>query len=154
MIGIDPDKPIAPILDQKQRDAQVKTNKNQFQDVFQQAMDSVKTDHQKVESPPFVSDIRPVQFETAAEPSANLIADRVGQLIDTMETYQRQLSDAGTTLREMESTMEKIAQQSESLSAISKGMEMEDDLRAIVNQSLALSSKEVARYKSGHYNDA
>jgi hypothetical protein len=153
MIGIDPEKSVSPIVDRKRVESQQKTEKNAFQNFFQQAVDSAKTENTQIASTPFISDIRPVQFETQVAPSTNLIVDQVGQLIDTMEAYQQKLIDNNATLKDIEPVIDKLTNQSESLSAISKDAGMEGDLKSIVDQSLLLSLKEIAQYKSGQYND-
>jgi hypothetical protein len=153
MIHIDPEKSVSPIVDRKKVESQQKTGKNAFQNFFQQAVGSAKTEESQIESTPFISEIRPVQFETQTAPSTNLIVDRVGHLIDSMEAYQQKLIENGATLKDIEPFIDKLASQSDSLSAISNDSGMEDDLKSIVNQSLLLSSKEIARYKSGQYND-
>jgi hypothetical protein len=43
--------------------------------------------------------------------------------------------------------------QSEALARLSEKMDASDDLKVIVNQSLMLSSMEIARYYDGHYVD-
>jgi hypothetical protein len=153
MIGIDPEKSVSPIVDRKRVENQQKTEKNAFQNFFQQAVGSAQTENSQITSTPFISDIRPVQFETQVAPSTNLIVDQVGQLIDTMEAYQQKLIDNSATLKDIDPIIDKLTSQSESLSAISKDAKMEDDLKSIVDQSLMLSLKEIAQYKSGQYND-
>ena len=153
MIGIDPEKSVSPIVDRKRVENQQKTEKNAFQNFFQQAVGSAQTENSQITSTPFISDIRPVQFETQVAPSTNLIVDQVGQLIDTMEAYRQKLIDNSATLKDIDPVIDKLTSQSESLSAISKDAKMEDDLKSIVDQSLMLSLKEIAQYKSGQYND-
>ena len=153
MIGIDPDKIILPVSDQKKVANQQKTEKNEFQNVFKQAVNSTKTEDNAVVSTPYASDIRPAQFETQTASSTNMIVGQIDQLMVTMETYQQRLLESDATLKDIEPIVEKIAKQSEFLSAISQETKMEDDLKTIVNQSLSLSSKEIARYRNGHYND-
>ena len=153
MTGIDPDKILSPITDQKKVQSRQKTDKNEFQNYFQQAIGSATTENSNVESAPFISDIRPVQFDLMAGQSPSTIVDQVARLIDTMESYQRQLNESSATLKDIDPIIEKLARQRDSLSAISQNADVEDELKAIVSQSLSLSTKEVARFKSGHYND-
>ena len=153
MIGIDPEKSVPHIVERKKVENQQKTGKNEFQNIFQQAVGSAKTENTQTESTPFISEIRPAQFETQAEPSTNMIANQVGLLIDTMEAYQQKLIESGVTLKDIEPFIEKMNIQSESLSEISKDAGMGDDLKSIVNQSLSLSAVEITRYNSGQYND-
>ncbi len=154
MIGFDPDKLVSPLMDQKKVENQSKTDNTEFRTFFQQAVGSEKTGKNDVASVAFVSDIRPAQFEAQEEPSTTMIADQVDQLVDTMETYQRQLMTHDATLKDIQPILEKIAEQSEALSAISKQTDINDNLKAIVDQSVSLSSQEIIRFNSGHYNDA
>ena len=153
MIGIDPDKIILPVTDQNKVASSKRTDKNNFQDLFKQVAKSAETENTAVVSTPYTSEIRPAQFETQAVSSTTMIVDQIDHLMTTMEAYQRRLMESDATLKDIEPIVEKIAKQSESLSVIAQKTEMENDLETIVNQSLSLSSKEIARYRSGHYND-
>jgi hypothetical protein len=153
MIEFDPDKSIPSIVDQKKVENKQRTGKNEFQEIFQQAVDSVKTENTNVESTPYISEIRPVQFETQAESSTSQIVDQVDALLHSMEDYQQVLMNRDATLKDIEPIIDRIGKQSASLSGISQDMGLDDDLKSLVNQSLSLSLQEIARYKSGHYND-
>ena len=82
-----------------------------------------------------------------------MIVDRVQQLIDTMGVYQQKLTDSGATLKDIQSLVQKMATQSESLSATSNAVEGQKSLKTIVNHSLTLASMEIAKFNSGYYND-
>jgi hypothetical protein len=70
-----------------------------------------------------------------------------------MADYQRKLIENGATLKEIQAVVDKMASQNESLSAISGAIGEKERLATIVNQSLMLSSMEIAKYNSGFYND-
>ena len=153
MVTIDPDKPIQPIKGTKSATGQSKTEKGAFDAVFQQAIDTTSIKPAKTESTAFVSDIRPAHFATEPQPSANMVVDRVERLIDTMADYQSKLIENGATLKDMHGLVQQMASQSESLAAISDSVDQTDSLKRIVNQSLMMSSMEIAKYNGGHYND-
>ena len=152
MVTIDPDKPIQPIAGTKADSGQSKTQEGAFDAVFQQAIERKTVKPAKTESTAFVSEIRPVQF-TVSQSSASMVADRVERLIDTMADYQSKLIENGATLKDMHGLVQQMASQSESLAAISDSIEQTDGLKSIVNQSLMMSSMEIAKYNGGFYND-
>jgi DNA anti-recombination protein RmuC len=82
-----------------------------------------------------------------------MIVERVQRLIDTMGVYQQKLIDHGATLKDMQTLVQKMTSQSESLSATSNTVEGQEGLKTIVNQSLTLASMEIAKFNSGYYND-
>jgi hypothetical protein len=63
------------------------------------------------------------------------------------------LGESGATLKEIQPLMERMASHNERLGAIANAAGDQKDLGTIVDQSLMLSSMEIAKYKSGLYND-
>lgn len=153
MVTIDPEKPILTITEHKKAENRSHAQKGEFDAIFRQAVDSTKGKGVEIESTSFISQIRPAQFTTESMPSANTIVDRVQQLIDTMGAYQQKLIDSGATLKEIQTLVEKMASQSESLGAASSVVEGQESLKTIVNQSLTLASMEIGKFNSGYYND-
>lgn len=153
MVTIHPNKSIANIAEPKVAEGVSKTQKGEFDAIFRQTVDSKPIKSAKTESTPFISDLRPAQFTTESSPSTSMVVDRVSRLIDTMADYQHKLIENGATLKDIQAVVDKMVSQNESLSAISGAMEKEESLGTIVNQSLMLSSMEIAKYNSGFYND-
>lgn len=153
MVTIDPDKSISAITELKKSKALEKTGTREFDAIFRQAIDIKGAEYVQMESTSSIADIRPAQFETQKTPSASMIVDQVRHLLDTMEAYQQKMIENGATLKEIEPLMDQLAGQSETLTAISKDVGEDDDLKTIINKSLMLSSVEIARFRSGIYND-
>jgi len=153
MVTIDPNKPILNTGEHNRAESQSNVKKGGFDAIFRQAVDSIEFKGAKKESAPFLSEIRPAQFPSESLPSANMIVDRAQQLIDTMGVYQQKLTDSGATLKDIQSLVQKMATQSESLSATSNAVEGQKSLKTIVNHSLTLASMEIAKFNSGFYND-
>ena len=153
MVTIDPNKPILNTGEHNRTQSQSNVKKGGFDAIFRQAVDSTEFKGAKTESAPFLSEIRPAQFSSESLPSANMIVDRVQQLIDTMGVYQQKLTDSGATLKDIQSLVQKMATQSESINVTSNAMEGQARLKTIVNQSLTLTSMEIAKFNSGYYND-
>jgi len=153
MVTIDPDKSISAITGPKKGQQQEKTDNHEFAAVFRQAADTQCPEPAQPEPASSVSDIRPVQFENKVMPATNAIVDHVQQLLDTMEAYQQKLTESSATLKTIQPLVDKIAFQSETLAAKAKEAVGVDDLQTIVDQSLTLSSLEIARFRSGQYID-
>lgn len=153
MTTIDPDKLIQPISGPKAVNGRSKPQEGDFKAVFQQAIDTPTIKPAKAESAVFVSDVRPAQFAAQPQPSTNMVVDRVQRLIDTMAEYQNKLIENGATLKDMHGLVQQMASHSESLAAAMEEMGESENLKAIVNQSLMLSSMEIAKYNGGSYID-
>jgi len=153
MVTIDPEKPILNIMEHKKAENRSPVKKGEFDAIFRQAVDSKEGKDVKIESTPFNSQIRPAQFATESLPATNMVMNRVQQLIDTMGVYQQKLIDSGATLKDIQTLIEKMTSQSESLGATSSAAEGQESLKKIVNQSLTLASIEIAKFNSGYYND-
>ena len=154
MIEFNPEKTILPINDSKKAENNQGTESLDFRNVFQQAIGSAETKSQSVEATAHFSDIRPAQFEASTtDVSAEMVVDQIDALIQAMEDYQRELTNGEATLKDMAPIVDKIVRQSDSLSNLSTSDGVDDGLKSIADQSLSLSSQEVAKYKSGVYND-
>jgi hypothetical protein len=153
MVNIDPDKPILNICDPNREKSLTNGKKSEFDAIFRQAVDSKEFKAAATESAEIISEIRPVKFSDESLPSANLIVDRVQRLIDTMGIYQQKLADRGATLKDIQTLVQQMSSQSESLNDTSNTAEGQEGLKTIVNQSLTLASMEIAKFNSGYYND-
>lgn len=153
METIDPNKPMVNVTGHNKAESRSKAKKGEFDAIFRQAVDSTQLKRPKTESTPFLSGIRPTQFSSESLPSENMLVDRAQRLIDTMGAYQQKLIDSGATLKDIQSLVQQMATESESLSVASNAVEGLKGLKTIVDQSLTLASMEIAKFNSGHYND-
>ena len=153
MVTIDPDKSIPNIQDGNKASNRSKVQKGEFDSVFREVADSTSMKRAELESTCFISNLRPAQFVTEPPPSTSAVVDKVSHLIDTMEGYQQKLIEKGATLRDIETLVQKMTSESESLGAASSAVDEQDGLRAIIDQSLMLTSMEIVKFNSGHYND-
>lgn len=153
MVTINPDKPIMDIANGNQAERRPGRQKSEFDAIFRQAVDSPAGKDTHTQSTGIRSDIRPSHFSTESFPSTNMVVDQVHRLIDTMEVYQQQLLDRGATLKDIQALVQKMESQSDSITATSSAVGDQDRLKTIVNQCLALTTIEITKFNSGHYND-
>lgn len=152
MITIDGDKPIGKLDRANRVSNHPKAGIGTFDKVLQAAVASPAVRQSDLQPAPMIANIRPAQFDTQSRFPADRVVDRVTRLIDTLDAYRQQLSEKGVALKELQAFVADMTSQSEALQSLSEAVEQEDDLRAIVDQSLMLSSVEIARFNGGHYN--
>lgn len=153
MVTIDPDKSILNVHEGSKTPNRSKLQKGEFDSVFREVAGSTSIKRGEVEATHFISNLHPAQFVTESSPSTNAVVDQVSRLIDTMEGYRQKLIEKGATLKDIETLVQKMASESESLGAASSTVDEQDGLRAIIDQSLMLTSMEMVRFNNGHYND-
>jgi hypothetical protein len=151
---IDPNQPIQPSPDVKKSSSKASAAPEKaFDDVFRTALHGKPEKPSKTESAASFSEIRPVQFAPENKPPQPLAADQAEKLLDAVEAFQQKLMDKNAGLKDIDPLVQKIRARSESLAAVSQAIGEREDLAGIVNQSLMLASKEIARFGSGYYND-
>lgn len=155
MVTIDPNKPIHPIVRSSTESDKAKPVDGGFDTIFKQTIGGENTRQPLTEPTTAVSDIRPVRFSAQKEGGTGVsVVDRTEQLVDTLNAYREKLDEIGATMKDVEPLVQQMASQSEALAAVSQSEEGADDrLQGIVDQALMLSSMEIARYNSGHYNE-
>jgi hypothetical protein len=152
MVRIDADKPIQGIAGQPGAQIGMKTTGGGFDSALQEAMGSTSTPKANVASTPFIDRIRPARFEAENSVTEARVLDCVKRLIDTMDVYRQKLMDNGNTLKDIQGLIQDMESQSQSLRSISAEVNNQGELSDVVDQSLMLSSMEIAKFNGGHYN--
>ena len=153
MITIDGDKPVGK-LDRVDRvsNRPKTTGIASFDKVLEKAVAPPAVRPPELQPSAMIENIRPAQFETKRGFSADGVVERVSRLIDTLEVYRQQLAEKGVALKDLQTLVADMTSQSERLRSLTGEVETGDGLRTIVDQSLMLSSLEIARFNGGHYN--
>lgn len=154
MVTIDPNHPVSGIADLKRNESSTRGESSGFDTILQETVGKTEPQAASTETQSvLLSNVRPAQFDVQTSPSGKMLAEQVEQLIDTMAQYQQKLADEGATLKTIAPLVEKMAQQNESLGTVAATDDSPDGLRTILDQSLALSSMEIARFRNGQYNE-
>jgi hypothetical protein len=153
MVMIDPNKTILNVPQGRSSGNRSNVKKGEFDSIFRKVADSATIKDAAAEATPSLSDVRPARFVTEPLSPTNMVVAQVKQLIDTMEVYQQKLMENGTTLKDIQTQVQKMASESESLSAVAASETEQESLKTIIDQSLMLSSMEIAKFNSGYYND-
>ena len=152
MVTIDGDKLVGKLDPAHRVSNRPKANIGHFAKVLQSAVQTSAGRPPDLQPAVMIDHIRPAQFETQGSVSADGVLKRVTRLIDTLDRYQQKLSEKGFTLKALQVLVADMTSQSESLRSLAGEVEKRDELRAIVDQSLMLSSVEIARFDGGYYN--
>lgn len=153
MVTINPDKSVMNIAEAKKMENREEKGSVKFGSVFKELITSDGAAPAASEATMYLTDIRPAQFSESSPSVGTKIVDRFQALIDTMDTYQQKLSQADTTLRQIEPFVDKMAAQATTLEELTEATSQDDELKTIINQALTLSAMEIAKYRSGQYND-
>jgi hypothetical protein len=153
MVTIDPDNPIGTLSTPQKTPAPNQTQKGGFDAIFRETLVAPPVPIAATESTAVTGNVLPAPFAGAPDRSTPMMVDRLQRLIDTMEAYQQRLMAGNATLKEVQPLVERLEKHSQPLSALSGAAQQPDSLVIMVNQAVMLASMEVARFKSGHYND-
>jgi len=80
------------------------------------------------------------------------ILERVEQLLDMLEEYQRGLANASSPAESLHSLISRMEKQNESLAAVLVALPDGDSLKDILNRVLITSVVEVEKFKRGDYS--
>ena len=153
MVKIDANNPIHGIQGQNGNQAGKKITTGEFDSALRAAIGSASTTQaSKAESTHFLGDIRPARFEKTDAAPETKVVDQTRRLIDTLDIYRQQLKDNENTVKDIQGLIQEIESQSGALKSALTEVGEQKGLSDIVNQTLMLSSMEIARFNSGHYN--
>jgi hypothetical protein len=119
-----------------------------FSNILEKTVGSHKVASKPLIQAPQVSPVRDLQ--RLADRSA---ADAVEQVLDHLECYQRLLSNNKTSLRALEPAVLKLVEDNRGLASMTRDLAHDDPVKPLLEEALLMSSKEVARFEHGTYND-
>ena len=74
------------------------------------------------------------------------------RLLDLMQSFQGQLADGATTLRQMAPTVQRMADALPDLQSACDRLPTEDGLRQVATQTMVTARMEILRFQRGDYN--
>ena len=85
------------------------------------------------------------------KPDTGMLVERVGELLDTLDSYRQKLADARYTARDMYPDIERFSRQSRDLMPVVDSLPESDGLKDVLNQTLMTATLEAFRYYRGDY---
>jgi hypothetical protein len=123
---------------------------NSFNQIFEETVGQKKT--ASVSNQPMISFLRGPSMDIPISGEAAVI-DSIGSVLDNLEQYQQMLGDTHTSLRAMETTVNRMKEDADSLESLLAGLPEDDTAKPIMEDTLMLVAKEIARFEQGDYVD-
>ncbi len=143
------DEPSRVITQQPQKPSKGK-EANKFNEILQRTMESTEAQAQK--GTQAVSSAQIIQTIGSIGEGQGPILERVEQLLDTLEEYQRNLGSANTTSDELKPLINRMEEQNKALAAVLVTLPDGDTLKDILNRVLITSVVEVEKFRRGDYS--
>ncbi|OQY14557.1 MAG: hypothetical protein B6I30_00220 [Desulfobacteraceae bacterium 4572_187] len=100
---------------------------------------------------PSISSISPIQLNWVSPVQKGSIVDRVENLLNMLDEYQRKLGDQRFSLKEIDPLIKQIEKEKENLAPVLDSLVEDDGLKDILNQALVTSSLETIKFNRGDY---
>ena len=122
-----------------------------FKNILKASVERTAQHQAKTQSPALMQPISAIKFQPLSPETNSITIDRLDNLLNLLDNYQKQLADPQVSLRRIEPLMNTIEKEKEQLSSVLDSLASEDGLKDIVNRTLITASLEVIKYNRGDY---
>jgi hypothetical protein len=123
-----------------------------FGEILQRTIESTETQTQKGTGAQAVASVQGVQGPGTVEEQQGPILERVEQLLDTLEEYQRNLGSASIPSESLKPLINRMEDHNKALAAVLVTLPDGDNLKDVLNRVLITSVVEVEKFKRGDYS--
>lgn len=124
-----------------------------FDEVLQKTIESAETAAQKTQAARSVTGIQPAAAATPIpEQQQGPVLERIEQLLDTLEGYQRSLGSPNIASDTLQTVVARMEEHNRDLAVILVGLPDGDNLKELLNRVLVTSVVEVEKFKRGDYS--
>ena len=109
---------------------------------------SVISQNQKM---PSISSISPIQLNMLSPTQNNSIIERIENLLNILDKYQKKLKDPDISLKEIDPIIKQMEKEKENLTPVLDSIKEDDGLKNVLNQLLVTSSLETIKFNRGDY---
>lgn len=120
----------------------------EFSQVLQKTEQTISRN--SVTHPSLSAPIRPMAFAAPPE-TAFKAARQTGEILDTLEAYQKLLAKPSTSLRNMQPVVEQLGQEADRMAASMNHLPQGHALREIMKETLIQVHQELERFNQGMY---
>ncbi len=122
-----------------------------FKQAFNEALSSGTQEPDKVASTPSLGEINAIRFNTV-EPAESKLGSQTEQLLNSLDSYGKKLSNPDISLREIEPLISDIKTKADKLSLeASKSGNENPELKRIADESAVSANTEYIRFMRGDY---
>jgi hypothetical protein len=123
-----------------------------FDEILQRTIESKEIRAQKGAGLQAVASLQDIQGAGLVEEQQGPILERVEQLLDTIEEYQRDLGSASIPPESLKPLISRMEDHNKALAAVLVSLPDGDNLKDILNRVLITSVVEVEKFKRGDYS--
>ena len=123
----------------------------EFGSILKESVENVKKEDTGPRQTAFINPLNGVQMRTLSKYDKQFTLDRIDNLIGLLDQYRLKLADPGITLKDIDSIIMKIDQETENLTPVLDSLPEDEDLKNIFNQTLVTASLEVSKFYRGDY---
>ena len=122
-----------------------------FKNILKASVEKTAHHSAKIQPSGLMQPVSAIKFQPLSPKNKSITIDRVDNLLNSLDNYQRQLADPQATLRSIEPLIKTIEKEKEQLSTVLDSLASEDGLKDIVNRTLITASLEIIKYNRGDY---
>ncbi len=123
-----------------------------FGEILQRTIESTETQTQKGAGAQAVAGLQGIQASGVIEEQRAPVLERVEQLLDTLEEYQRNLGSASIPAESLMPLVSRMEDHNKALAAVLVTLPDGDNLKDVLNRVLITSVVEVEKFKRGDYS--
>jgi len=127
------------------------TGGSEFHDILQQVSDTTSQSVTGVASSPPVQEASMVPFESISHISAGQDIDRVEDFLQTLEAFQRNMEDPGSTLRDCYPFVSDMERATSGIMPLLDSLSDGDGLKDILNRAVVTATVESIKFNRGDY---
>lgn len=128
-----------------------KTQGADFKAVLKDEVDkssNVISQNQKI---PSISGISPIQLNMLSPTQNSSIIERIENLLNILDEYQKKLKDPDASLKEIDPIIKQMEKEKENLAPVLESIKEDDGLKNVLNQVLVTSALETMKFNRGDY---
>lgn len=109
---------------------------------------NVISQNQKI---PSISGISPIQLNMLSPTQNSSIIERIENLLNILDEYQKKLKDPDASLKEIDPIIKQMEKEKENLAPVLESIKEDDGLKNVLNQVLVTSALETMKFNRGDY---
>ncbi|MBT8351814.1 MAG: hypothetical protein KJO26_11365 [Deltaproteobacteria bacterium] len=128
-----------------------KTQGADFKAVLKDEVDKSSNAISQNQKIPSLSGISPIQLNMLSPTQNSSIIERIENLLNILDEYQKKLKDPDASLKEIDPIIKQMEKEKENLAPLLESIKEDDGLKNVLNQVLVTSALETMKFNRGDY---
>lgn len=138
-------------VDSKKTSKSVNTTGQNFDDILQNQINSNSAPVSQTSSLPPMQSISKTDFSLINDFDKNRNVEYVEQFLDTLETYQKQLSNPSVSLQDLNTLVSQMEENITNVKPILDSLPDGNALKDVINRAVVTSTVEIIKFNRGDY---